>query len=302
MPSAYLTGGDLAGYGVPDATTQQIQQASSIIDAYLKRPEGLVWAPDFSGLPAYMAALDTQLSFTFAAPVGIGTNVVVPFAAAFPDLLGEVLLLDRANAQRVEAVSVIAVNTTANTITLDRVRALHDAGSTIETGRSIVEERIVAPKRSVTRVSRSLMVRLQSGLGRYAYGRRSDQVAGLYADVNLLATIQAFGGPPPWTPFDVTQASISPNTNEIWVPSGLMLAYFSDVRVRYLAGFPAAGIPSTVKQATANVITKIQGFGDSDPAFKIMQAGGTKLERFTDSALDTDTKALLSSLTLSLTF
>lgn len=305
MPSTYLTSDDLALYDVPTATTQQIVRASGIIDAYLKRPEGLVWGADFMGLPAYMVGLSPLLSLTLAAAVSPGTNVVVPFAAAMAmqdALLGEVLVLDRATPSACEAAAIIAVNATAGTITLDRVRTAHAQGATAETGLAIMEERPVASKRSVTRVSRSQLVRLQSGLGRYSYGRRSDQVAGLYEDVNLLATVQAFGGPVQWVPFDVSQAAISTATNEIWVPAGLMIAYFSDVRVRYIAGFSEAGIPAAVKQATASIIGKIDGFGDSDPAFKVMQAGGTKLERFTDSALDTDTKALLASLTNSMTF
>jgi hypothetical protein len=35
MPSAYLAGSDLATYGVPNATAQQILNASLLIDAYL---------------------------------------------------------------------------------------------------------------------------------------------------------------------------------------------------------------------------------------------------------------------------
>ncbi len=41
--SQYLQGADLAAFGVPNATTAQIEQASALIDAYTNRPEGLTY-------------------------------------------------------------------------------------------------------------------------------------------------------------------------------------------------------------------------------------------------------------------
>ena len=60
--SAYLSGTDLEAYGVPTATTAQVQRASALIDAYLKRPEGCVWVPDTVGNPCYMAGLDPTIT------------------------------------------------------------------------------------------------------------------------------------------------------------------------------------------------------------------------------------------------
>lgn len=307
MPSAYLLDADLATYGVPSATPQQIAQASTIIDGYLERPEGLVWTPDASGLPAYMAAKSPTMSFTLPAHIAPGQNVVVPFpaaAAGISDLIGEVFVLEKANPSNCEAVVVAGTDNINGTITLARVMFSHGTGATMDAGLYIMEERPIASKRSQTRVSRYPIVRLVSGLGRYSYGRRSDQVAGLYNDTNLLAAIQTFGGPPQWISFDVSQASISVATGEIWVPAGLLLAYYSEVRLRYLAGFPAASVPDTVKQACANIINMIGSFNyaDAPPAFKVVQAGGTRLERWNDSMLDADTKALLEPLRLKLNF
>lgn len=294
MPSAYLVGGDLAAYGVPTATTQQVQQASTIIDAYLERPEGMVWTPDALGNPAYMAAMAPGLSFTASGAVSPGQNVSVAVTGplAVPDLIGEVLILDRAQPNLVEAVVVIGV--TPGHLTLQSVSQAHASGAMLEAGMVLLEERALPAKRSVTRLSKGPIARLISGVGRYAYGRRSDQVAGLYNDANLLAAVQTFGGPPQWIPFDVTQASVSVNTGEVWAPAGLLLAYYSDVRLRYVAGFSQAALPSVIKQACANIVNKIQTFGpEADAAFKVVQAGGTKLERFSDSILDTDTKNAL---------
>lgn len=41
--SEYLQGGDAAAFGVPNATPQQIQQASAVIDTFTARPEGLTY-------------------------------------------------------------------------------------------------------------------------------------------------------------------------------------------------------------------------------------------------------------------
>ncbi|HEX7854449.1 MAG TPA: hypothetical protein VF503_12210 [Sphingobium sp.] len=298
MPSAYLQGDDKAAYGVPDATDQQIAQASTIVDGYLKREEGLVWVPDVNGLPSYMAAKTPRFSMKLAGTIAAGSAPTIdfPFAAAGgADLEGEVIVIDRDKPNLMEAVSITAIDTQNAKITLSRCVRDHDWAATLETGLCIEEERAVAPKRSQTRLSRSPVVRLVSGMGRYSFGRRSDQVAGLYNDVNLLAAVQTFGGPPMWVSWDVTLASVSVATGEVWVPAGLLIAYYSEVRIRYLAGYSAAALPATIKQATANIIAMLQQFGydDAPPAFKRVEAGGTKLERWSDSMLDADTKALL---------
>jgi hypothetical protein len=307
MPSAYLASGDLATYGVTGATDAQIAQASTIVDGYLERPEGLVWMPDSSGLPAYMAALTPSFSTTLSAGISPGSNVVVPIpaaAAGMADWIGEALVLDRVDSNKCEACAVVGVDNQNGTITLGSVAKAHGSGATVEAGLQIVEERALASKRSLTRVSRSPVVRVLAGVGRYSYGRRSDQVAGLYNDTNLLAAIQTFGGPPQWIPFDVRQAAVSVATGEIWVPAGLLLAYYSEVRLRYVAGYSATAIPPAIKRATANIVTTLMNFSyaDANPAFKIVQAGGTKLERWSDSMMDADTKSLLEPFRLKLNF
>jgi hypothetical protein len=303
MPSAYLAGQDLLTYGVPAATTQQVQQASTIIDGHLKRPEGLIWTPDSVGNPAYMAALSPSLTFTASGSISPGQNVVVPVAGPMlaSDIVGEALVLDRATSGAVETVVVTAAS--GGQLTLASVRNNHSSGVLLEAGLTILEERALPAKRSVTRLSRNPIVRLVSGMGRYAYGRRSDQVSGLYNDTNLLAALQTFGGPPAWMSFDVSQANVSVQTSEVWVPAGLMLAYYSDVRIRYLAGFSASGLPSVIKQACANVIGKIMQFGpEADASFKAVGAGGSKLERFGATIMDNDTKLLLEPFEAKLLF
>ena len=78
MPSSYLTSADYPNYGLPASTTAaQVTTASTLIDLYLKRPEGLVWLPDGSGAPGWMAALSPTQSFTATGPIAPGNNVPV---------------------------------------------------------------------------------------------------------------------------------------------------------------------------------------------------------------------------------
>lgn len=300
MGSMYLAGDDLAAYGVPDATPAQIQSASDVIDSYLKRPEGLVWTPDFQGNPAYMAALSPSLIFTATAGFGPGAAVVahVTGPLASSDLVGEVLILDRADPSKVEAVTIQAFDRAAGTITLVNVATAHSTGALLEAGLVMLEERALPAKRSVTRLSKNPAVRLLSGMGRYAYGRRSAQVAGMFPDASLISTLNAIGGVPTWQPFSVDPvngASVSPATGEVWIPAGMYLAYFSDVRIRYVAGFSAAGLPGRVKQACANVVSQLIEFPEISGNFKKIQAGGTVIERWRDTVLDSDSRALLSA-------
>ena len=56
MPSVYLEAGDYVTYGVPNATAQQVIQASAIIDGWLNRPDGLIFTLDENNQPNAMAA------------------------------------------------------------------------------------------------------------------------------------------------------------------------------------------------------------------------------------------------------
>lgn len=306
MPSIYLSSGDYAAWGCPAATADQITRAGTYIDTYLQRPEGLAWKPDAAGAPAYMAALTPSGSYTLGGAISPGRNVTVGFPAAYvpgmADLIGEVVVLDRDDSTKVEACAIVGVNAQAGTVTLDRVLFAHAAGATAETGLTIVEERALPAKRSLTRASRFPMVRLIAGVGRYGYGRRTEQTAGLYNDVNLLATVQSFGGPPMWVPFDVSQASISVATGEIWVPAGQLLAYYSEVRIRYVAGFATTAVPDAIKLAVSRLVNKFAQFGDVDPMFKSVQAGGTKLELWAQSWFDDDLKAQLEPYRVKLAY
>ncbi|HCA27554.1 MAG TPA: hypothetical protein DEP05_07960 [Betaproteobacteria bacterium] len=66
-----------------------------------------------------------------------------------------------------------------------------------------------------------------------------------------------------------------------------------DLRVTFVAGWQYASLPAAVKQACANLITAaIQAplVGNT----KILRAGDTMLERFADTLLDADIRAMLN--------
>ncbi|MFG1388814.1 hypothetical protein [Xanthobacter versatilis] len=270
---------DASAYGLPAGTTAgQVAYASRLIDEYLRRPEGLVWKPDYAGRPAYMDGLTPTNTFTTSSAISPGLNVVVPVSNLYKTttILGEVLILDRAG--QCEACVVTAVDTA--TVTLDKVERPHSSGTTLELGLVLMEERQMPAKRSVTRVSRPNFVRLLALQGRYGYGRRSDQMSGTYNEVNLLATLSSFGGPPQWVPVDIAQVDASSVTGELWVPAGMMLAYYTDVRARYIAGFPVGGLPEPIKTACAQIVISQSATAGIPTTVGSLRAGDTEIRRF----------------------
>lgn len=288
----YLASDEYAAYGVPDATLQQVESACRVVNTHLGRPEGLMWSPDATGAPAYMTNLAPSRTLNIPASIAPGQNVVIqmPGQAIGQQHVGEVVILDRADSSKAEACVITAAGGSA--LTLDSVRLAHSAQAPMDFGLTIYQELPVPPRRSTVRLSRTPVVRIISGFGRYAVGRRSQQFEGLDINTNLLAITAAFGGPPAWTPFPADQADVNVQTGEVWIPPGLLLAHFSDVRLRYVAGWPRQSIPGEIKQAVAGIVRAAidSPFGGN---IKVMKAGDATLERFSASSLDADTRALL---------
>lgn len=297
MPSQYLKLEEAAVYGLNTVSSGQITQASALIDAYLKRPEGLVWVPDSTGQPCYMAGATPTLSFTLAQPIAPGLNV--PVSLTGPTSLvqvGDVLVFDTGTPNLVEC---CVVNTTtgpsgAIAITLQSVMNAHAQDAEVDAGLLIEEQRSMPADRPITRVSKTPIIRLVSGIGRYGYGRRGDGANYDMEEFNLLAALSKFGGPPVWEIFQAAPSySWDPNTGQVWVPAGIMLAYYSDVKLRYLAGFAQANIPGVVKSACVMIIQALasqQGISGNIKSFK---AGDTSLTRFAATLLDDDTRSSL---------
>jgi hypothetical protein len=292
MGSNYLQG-VTDGFGLPNPLPPGVAQlASTIVDSYLQRPEGLIYIADTNGNPCAMAALSPSFTYTITDAITSGTNVVVTVTPPLvrDDLLGEVLVLDYGNPSLVEACVVVSTNGN-NRLTLGSVQFNHAASARADVDRVITEDRSCPSKRSIVRVAKFPIVNVVSMLGRYAYGRRSDQIGGLFQEMNLLASLQAFGGPPMWIPIVIPASSWSSSTGEIWVPASLYMSYYSDVRIKYVSGY--ATVPDPVVRATAQIAVGLINTPNLGGGLKMITAGDTRLERFAATTLDTDVKRLL---------
>jgi hypothetical protein len=293
MPSAYLQPADYPGYGVPNATAPQVQQASALIDSFLNRQEGLIWVPDGAGNPCYMESLSPSITLTAPSAILPGLLVEVPVTGPIQGVVpGTVLILDAANAALTEAVTVNSI--TGNALLLSQVQFSHAAGALLGSDQTIVEQRYMPQQRPITAVAKTPVVRVVAGEGRYGYGRRGDGPGIEMQAYNLLAVMSAFGGPPPWEQVTAASIGVDPRTGQLWFPAGIMLAYYSEVRVHYIAGWQYANLPGPIKQACANII---QGQGNGAQFagnIQALKAGDAAMTRFGPSVIDADTKALLN--------
>ncbi len=299
--SAYLNGPiDFETYGVPLTSTSHVMRASLLIDHYLRRPEGCIYGVDANGQPAYMVAKAPTLVYTYAGTILPGQQVVVPLPGYIgtpvgdnDSYIGEVVIIDRLLSSVCEACTV---HSAANgLLTLDNVQFTH-VGSptlvTLEFGMTILEELLMPNQRSVTRLAEWPIAKLMSGVGRYGYARRTDQMLGYFYDANLIATLSAFGGPPSWLRFFTPASSINAETGELWVPAGTLLAYYTDIKMRYVGGWSAATLPSQIKVACATIVDAMST-APMGPQIRRFNAGKTQIERFADTVLDPDIKSML---------
>jgi hypothetical protein len=300
MPSQYLQASDYAAFGVPYATGPQVVQASAQIDAYLMRREGLLWAPDGNGNPCYMAGANPELTLKLSAPISPGTNVVATLIGPTGMLqLGSVLIADVAAQAITEALVVVSV--AGQQVTFQNVQFAHAANAQLQTGLTIAEQRTMPEDRPLTMVSRAPVMQLLSGAGRYGYMRRGSDAVGTIDTYNLLAVMSKFGGPPAWEPWTPQANSCDPETGVVWVPAGVLLAYYTEVRIHYVAGWTYASLPTEIKQACANIVNNIAAVTGVPGTMQRIQAGDTAMQRFANQpgslnsmVLDDDTKLLLS--------
>jgi len=299
MP-AYLQGSDLAAFGVANATGAQITAASALIDAHLARREGLLYGVDGNGAPAYMLGLNPSLTLALTTAIAPGSAVQAavtgPAAMLRP---GSVLIADQATPSITEALVVQSVN--GQIVTFANVQFAHAAGAQLLDGLVITEQRIMPQNRPITQVSRTPIVAALSGVGRYGYQRRGDDGFGNMDTYNLLAVMSKFGGPPAWEPFTLQANSIDPQTGQLWIPAGVMLAYYTEVRVSYIAGWTYASLPYEIKQACANIINNQTALQGIPGTVQKAQTGAGSLTRFavtggvqSSAAIDADTAALLA--------
>jgi hypothetical protein len=295
MPSTYLQPDEYSAYGAPAGTTvAQVQAASALIDVHLKRPEGLVWDEDGTGSPGWMDALTATLTLSSAAAIAPGANVSATLGANAPMLtIGDVLIADReADDGAIAEPLVVAALPGGNQVTFQSVTFEHPGPVTLEKGLTLKQHKFMPAGRPLTTLAYTPVARLLSGQGRYGYGRRGDAAKYQVDEFNLLAALSHFGGPPAWEFFPLTNTGIDPDTGQVWVPAGVMLAYYSEVNLWYVAGYPANGLPANVKFACAQLIAAIQ----NNPILgnvKSYKAGNTAIQNFVASNLSNDMMDLL---------
>lgn len=302
MASQYLQSSDYGLYGVSDADQPAITQASALMDAFMSRPAGLVYSADANGNPCQMVALTPTLTLTSTAAFGPGNGITVGVSGPLAMVqVGDVVVIDRESSTLTEAVQVTSLDTTGMTVTLGSTAAnqpsgiqfAHGIGATMDLGMVITENRYMPKGRSEVVLANAPVARVVGGTGRYAYGRRGDSASYDMDNFNLLASLNKFGGPPAWEIWPANSAAgIDTVTGTLWVPAGIMLAYYSEVRVRYVSGYTYANLPSSIKQACAQIVQA----NSNNPVLgnvKSYKAGDTVIEQFSASILSDDVKMML---------
>lgn len=289
MPSAYLASGEYATYGAPAATTDaQVTQASVLIDAYLRRPEGLVYSDDSDGNPCFMKAMAAVGPFVIASGLAPGVNVpatvVGPVAFLNP---GAVVIAEKATPLNLEALVVSSI--TGSQVVFERVTKTHAPNATYHTGLTIFETRQLPSSRPLVVMSKNPICRIISMSGRYGHKRRG----AIPAESGLLSIVSQFGGASSWEAVNVDNVDTNQETGQVWIPSGLMMTDYTDVRLHYVAGFSSTSIPDAIKLATARIIDS-QMKTPLNGNVKLMKAGDTQIERFIDSVIDSSVRQMIS--------
>lgn len=256
---SYVTTTEAQDFGAaPDVTQSQLDQAGRMVDAYLKRPEGLIYEVDGTGNPVCMAGLSPSGSFMVGA-LSPGLNVAATLAGPVQLLqVGDVLIADRGTTT---SEALVIVSLSGSNVTFRRVRYDHDGTQPLLSGLVLSEQKTTPNDRAIIRLSRTPVAVPLSGVGRYGYRHRGDIPQ---TDPNTLFALSVtFGGPPRWEVFDPINAAIDPRTGQVWVPAGLLMAYYAEVRLHYLAGWATA--PDAIKSAVCRISNNISQYGYGVP-------------------------------------
>ena len=126
--------------------------------------------------------------------------------------------------------------------------------------------------------------------GRYGYGRRNSFA--IYPDLNYgmnpLQIASFFGGPPTWTPIDVSMIDWDAQTQsgEIWVPAGLYMSQYTEMIIVYNSGYDPLNMPPAIKNSTAALVKNFLSRGGGTTGVKAINAAGSVNVMFTDDLID----------------
>lgn len=290
--SVYLRGDDLAYYGQQNADLASIMRASALIDGFLTRPEGMIYQNDAFGIPCSMESLSPSYTLYLTSALSPGTDVSATFSgpvnAAQP---GDVLVFENDTPSNREACVVKEIS--GQTIKFISVKASHAIDEDCAAGLVLDQKKYMPDNRPLTRLAKTPLANVFGGVGRYGYGRRGDAANYNLEQFNILAALTKFGGPPVWEPFAQLNLGFDVQTGQVWVPAGILLSYYSEVRLFYVSGFTYETLPSAIKLACSTIMTALAnrpGLGN----IKSYKAGDTAITNFAATALDDDTRAQLT--------
>lgn len=292
---AYIATADQAAYGVSDAAA--ILRASRLLDAYLGRPEGLVWSPDSVGAPCFMAAAVPSQSWRISGAIIAGSNVPVRLAwAPQKSIIGQVLTFEPGVDGKTEAVTVTDVS--GSTITLQTIINGHADQVPLSSG-LVINETFrpmgIVPKGFLSRkpVARILGVgyRFVGGPGGLSPGLGSSlaQRSGLFEDGMGAVPQMLSSGSGALTLLDPSSINYDEATGEITPGIGL----YTEVRTQYVAGYADGQLPAFVSLACAQLANAMT---DDVGPYKSYAAGDTKVEKFLNSVVSSDVVMLLAPL------
>lgn len=112
--------------------------------------------------------------------------------------------------------------------------------------------------------------------GRYGYPRRGTSPN--YPDMNYMNPLMIsgfFGGPPAWSPVDVSSIDFDTATGEIWIPTGLYPNQFTEVVITYNAGFNPMAVPNAIKHACVGLVKNWLARGGGTFGLNSISAAGT---------------------------
>jgi len=262
----FILQNETAGFGLPDANRQPnilalIDGASTLIDAHCGRTDG--WGQGSLVFSTYVETIPLQAR---------GRNIV---RLSFKPLVG----LDANTISLLQASANAPVNPDTNPLYNKNWFWTGAQANTF----------------SNPMVPFSTLSPILGCSGRYGYPRRSEFA--IYPDLNYgmnpLMIASFFGGPPLWTPIDITQINFLGDTGEVWIPAGIYMSQYTEIVIAYNSGFHPLYIPSPLKQATVMVIKNLISRAGGISGLRSIMASGAANVSFTPDLIDDNIDRIL---------